>query len=359
MEMYIVPKDTRPAFTLEGKAREATASREDGGAGGASSLSGDTGPDWLSHGPATLPLSQGDDAPPGPWQSESLLAESWSTMGDPDPEDAKSLDSSEGGVLLPGEENHSSPSDMVHLEREDEDEEEEEEEEAEEVETAGGEEEDDMQSSVLSMLGGEQELEELRREQEQQEEEEEEQPRHLSSQLLVAAAEDALRAGGRHHLSGREASTATAPMPIFKLQPPSSTSTPVPSITSPSSSSSSSSCRPSEVVEEQRYSRQELLPPPVLVPVVAGQPAAAAAAESRAPDQPRFSQVPLGSVGEEKVPGHGTPQNPTTEAPAAAAAAAAAEPAGSTDLPMMLCGGAVLVAVVGVVAYGALAYGRK
>ncbi|CAL8386131.1 unnamed protein product [Gadus morhua 'NCC'] len=340
-------RPARPAFTLEGKAREATASREDGGAGGASSLSGDTGPDWLSRGPATLPLSQGD-VPPGPWQSESLLAESWSTMGDPDPEDAKSLDSSEGGVLLPGEENNSSPSDMVHLEREDEEEEaveteeEEEEEEAEEVETAGGEEEDDMQSSVLSMLGGEQELEELRREQE--EEEEEQQPRHLSSQLLVAVAEDALRAGGRRHLSGREASTATAPMPIFKFQPPSSTSTPVPSITS------SSSCRPSEVVEEQRYSRQELLPPPVLVPVVAGQPAAAAAAA----DQPRFSQIPLGSVGDEKVPGHRTPQNPTTEAPAAAA-----EPAGSTDLPMMLCGGAVLVAVVGVVAYGALAYGRK
>ncbi|CAL8318452.1 unnamed protein product [Lota lota] len=276
-------------------------------------------------------------------------------MGDVDPEDAKSLDSSDGVGLLAGEENHSSPSDMVHLEREDaemlEDEEEavetEEEEETEEVETAGAEEEDEMQSSVLSMLGGEQELEELRRE---EEEEEEQHLRPLSSQLLVAAAEDVLRAGAHRHLSGRVAPTATPPMPIFKLQPPSSTSTPVPSITS-----SSSSCRPSEVVEEQRYSRQELLPPPVLVPVVAGQPVAAT--ESHAPDQSRFSQIPLGSVGEEKVPVAG-PRKPTMEAPDVKPDAAA-KPAGSTDLPMMLCGGAVLVAVVGVVAYGTLAYGRK
>ncbi|KAG8005566.1 hypothetical protein GBF38_001458, partial [Nibea albiflora] len=73
----------QPAFILEEKA-PVEPSRGDGAGGEARSLSPGL----------TLPLTQAESL--GPWQSESLLAESWSTMGDVDPEDAKSLDSTNG-----------------------------------------------------------------------------------------------------------------------------------------------------------------------------------------------------------------------------------------------------------------------
>lgn len=82
--------------------------------------------------------------------------ESWAQVGIMDPEDIKSLDSAEGVALAEEQsENNSSNSDIVHVERED----------AELLEE-GGEtvEEAELQSSVLSMLGSESELAAIREE---------------------------------------------------------------------------------------------------------------------------------------------------------------------------------------------------
>ncbi|KAJ8391058.1 hypothetical protein AAFF_G00096790 [Aldrovandia affinis] len=109
-------------------------------------LSGEQ-PEQLSP-PASL-LGVGDSSGPSSWQTESLPAslaghESWAQVMDP--EDAKSLDSSDGAALAEERsENNSSNSDIVHVERE----------EAELLEP-------ELQESVLSVLGTESELAEMR-----------------------------------------------------------------------------------------------------------------------------------------------------------------------------------------------------
>ncbi|KAM3587726.1 uncharacterized protein V6R79_012836 [Siganus canaliculatus] len=220
-------------------------------------------------------------------------------MGDVDPEDTKSLDSSDGAAVG-AEENHSSNSDMVHLEQE-EAELLEEEERARKEEEEEEEEEEDLQTSVLSVLGGERELDELR--------EEEEQDLHApqTEELLVCAEEP--------HVEKEPAEfrqvvppMALPPLPLFRLDPPSTTSTPVPSTTT------------SEV--EELFSVQGLQPPSILAPV-----------EPLEPVEP-----------------------PPAEAAEAAAPQQTAAAPSSTEL---LLGGAALVAVLGVVAYGAVAFCRK
>ncbi|KAL2102687.1 hypothetical protein ACEWY4_001855 [Coilia grayii] len=143
----------------------------------------------------TATLSPEDNSGPSSWQTDSL-ASSWATVGALDPEEAKSLEASE--ALLMAEErseNHSSISDMVHLEREEDEfleeddqqaeeearslrevemevEVEEEEEMEEEVvveEVEEEEEEEELQASLMSVLGTERELEEMMAEQEAQE----------------------------------------------------------------------------------------------------------------------------------------------------------------------------------------------
>lgn len=297
------PSSEDAAFSLEGKG-PVESSREDGGGGGG-------GPGAA----ATLPLTHTES--PGPWQSESLLAESWSTMGDvdPDPEDAKSLDSNDGAALA-GEENHSSNSDMVHLERE----------EAEMLEEAEREErgkrtgededeEDEMQTSVLSVLGGDRELVALR--------EEEESLQAPESEELLVSAEEPLREKEPVEFRHVVPPMALPPLPIVKLHPPSTTSTPVPSTTT------------SEA--EEVFPSPGLLPPSILS-------AMAAEASAAGPEQLQFSQVPLSDEHSEKESQGPPPPDPETK------------PLTSTGL---LCGGAALVAVVGVVAYGAVVYCRK
>lgn len=196
--------------------------------------------------PAVPPLSA------SPWQSESLLAESWSTMGDLDPEDAKSLDSSDGGAAA---ENHSSNSDMVHLE--------EAEEEEEEVD-------EELQTSVLDLQTAETEEE-----------------------LLMSSVEP------QAEFTQMLPPMALPPLPVFRLEPPSTTSTPTPSTTA---------------AEEPPYTSPGLLPPCSILP-----PAVARDVSSE-----EGSKV-----------------------------------GGPADLPVLLCGSAALVAVVGVMAYGIMAYCRK
>ncbi|XP_023808221.1 bcl-2-like protein 13 [Oryzias latipes] len=239
----------------------------------------------------------------GAWQSESLLAESWSTMGDVDPEDAKSLDSSDGAALT-GEENHSSNSDIVHLERD----EVEMLEEGEERQKRKGEEEDDEEELQASVLG---------------EEEGSELQAPETVELLVSAEEPRTSREFRHVVPPM----ALPPLPIVKLDPPSTTSTPVPSTTA------------SEA--EEPFSIQSLHPPSILAPILP-EPS------ETNPQEPTFSQIPFTDVEEhllkEKPQQKVEPMTPKTKA------------LSSFEL---LLGGAALVAAVGVLAYGALAYCKK
>ncbi|XP_068573438.1 bcl-2-like protein 13 [Cebidichthys violaceus] len=242
-------------------------------------------------------------------------------MGDVDPDDTKSLDSNDGGVLG-GEENHSFNSDMVHLERE----EAEMLEEAEKARRTEEEEEDDedLQTSVLSLLGGERELVELS---------EEEQDLHApeTEELLVSAEEPRVEKKKPAEFMQVVPPMALPLLPIVRLDPPSTTSTPVPSTTS------------SEA--EELYPTQGLQPPSFLAQVEA---------EPLSERQLKFSQIPLSDVEEHSVQSsQAAPEKPEPPQPTAPKTP---KPLSSTEL---LCGGAVLVAVVGVVAYGAVAYCRK
>lgn len=248
-------------------------------------------------------------------------------MGDMDPEDTKSLDSSDGAVLA-GEENHSSNSDMVHLEREEVEMLEAAEKEATEEErgrkTEEEEEEDEeLQTSVLSVLGGERELVELR-------EEEQDLQAPETEELLVSAEEPRVE---KEPAEFRQVvpPMALPPLPIVRLDPPSTTSTPVPSTTT------------SEA--EELYLNQGLHPPSILSPLAAEPPAASL-------EQLKFSQIPLTDADEHSVQESEVAPEKLDPQPTAPKT----KPLSSTEL---LCGGAALVAVVGVVAYGAVAYCRK
>ncbi|XP_023263993.1 bcl-2-like protein 13 [Seriola lalandi dorsalis] len=249
-------------------------------------------------------------------------------MGDVDHEDTKSLDSSDG-VVLPGEENHSSNSDMVHLEREEVEMLEEAEKEAAEDERARRteeeeEEDEELQTSVLSVLGGEKELVELR-------EEEQDLQAPETEELLVSAEEPYVKKAPAEFRQVVPP-MALPPLPIVRFDPPSTTSTPVPSTTTTEA--------------EELYSLQGLHPPSILAPMAAEPPA-----ESL--EQLKFSQIPLSDVEEHSVKeSQAAPEKPEPQP----AATKTGKPLTSTEL---LCGGAALVAVVGVVAYGAVAYCRK
>ncbi|CAN9508415.1 unnamed protein product [Ophioblennius macclurei] len=252
-------------------------------------------------------------------------------MGDVDPEDAKSLDSNDGAALA-GDENHSSNSDMVHLEREEAEMLEEAAEREEKGRRTGGEEEEDddeMQTSVLSVLGGERELVALR-------EEEEEELRAPETEEVLVSTEEPRREKEPVEFRHVVPPMALPPLPIVKLHPPSATSTPVPSTTT------------SEA--EELYPHQGLLPPSILSAMAAEPPATADAA---GPEQLKFSQIPLSDEHSEKE-SQAAPEKPEPEEEPSSAPVT--KPLTSTE---MLCGGAALVAVVGVVAYGAVVYCRK
>ncbi|XP_071188640.1 bcl-2-like protein 13 [Salvelinus alpinus] len=288
-----------------------------------------------------LQLSQGDSGGSGPWQTESSLAESWSTVGDMmDPEDTKSLDSSDGVVHLAEErsENHSSISDMVHLEREEEILVEEEEEEEEEEGSLG--EEEELHASVMSVLGGGGDMSEFREEELDTQEllpsSEVSADHQETMDLMMSVAEELFVQEEPVEVS--YATTASMPMPVWKLEPPSASSTPVPSIPTLA-----------ELHSELQYSMQEQLhPPPVLGPG-APQPLD----QSQTNSQPE-SSVSLHTAQEtQEIP------PVTQEVPPEKTEAELATSLHATELPVLLCGGAAMVAIVGVLAYGAVAYCRK
>ncbi|XP_056878332.1 histone H3.v1 [Takifugu flavidus] len=232
-------------------------------------------------------------------------------MGDMDPEDTKSLDSGDSTAMT-AEENHSSNSDMVHLEREEaellEEAEKEEKERRAEEEEEEEEEDEELQTSVLSILGGERETFE----------EEQELQAPVPEELLESVEESCLEKKPAEFTQAAMLTTLP-PLPIVKLDPPSTTSTPVQSITTAEA--------------KELYCAEGLRPPSILV----------SAEPLEENDGQQFQQIPLsGEPPAEKK----TSTPPKTSKPTLS----------STEL---MCGGAALVAVVGVVAYGAVAYCRK
>lgn len=269
-------------------------------------LSGEQASDQLSP-PASL-LTLGDSSEPASWQTESLPVsltghESWAQVSMMDPEDVKSLDSAEGVALAEEQsENNSSNSDIVHVERED----------AELLEEAGETaEEGELQSSVLSVLGSESELAAVR----------EQEP--AASELLAEPVAEPV--------------VMEIPPPLSPPPPP------------PSSALADQELPPvhAAVTASIPVPEPELLSQPDPAPV---EPPPSSPPEPEATlEQEILSEVELKTSQTPDLPIPSPAELQTTSVPQAE----------SAELPVLLYGGAALVAVAAVLAFGALAYRKK
>ncbi|XP_072551027.1 bcl-2-like protein 13 isoform X2 [Salminus brasiliensis] len=305
-------------------------------------LSGEQVPELLS--PPESLLTTADSSGPGSWQTESLPVsltghESWAQVSEMDREDTKSLDSAEGMALAEERsENNSSNSDIVHVERE----------EAELLEE-GQEpaEEGELQESVLSVLGSESELAALRAELR-----EEATPPSAKAPDLLGSPEESIVI-----MEAPVSLAAPAPESAFALQPEFSTPPEPPVVAAaavaplvPDPEPELKTAQPEPVlapVEPQ-------LPSPVKEPVPAAEPEAEPEPQPAPPDHEPPAQEPLVMQEVPAVPA--SAQEPPVLPPAAALAQT--EP-GPSELPVLLYGGAALVAIAALVAYGALAYRKK
>ncbi|XP_055018272.1 uncharacterized protein LOC129411454 isoform X1 [Boleophthalmus pectinirostris] len=214
---------------------------------------------------------------PGPWQSESLLASSWSTIEDAD---TQSLGSSDSGTAA------------------------DEEEEGPEIEHRG----EEPVISGLSQFSVEME-EDIQAPQTQE--------------LLVSAEEPHIETESAEFMHVVPP-MALPPLPILQLDPPSNSSTPV-------------HCTSAGDPEELLSTPLGLHPPSILTPM--SHPTVKTAV-----DDPELSQ------------------KHSVRAPSPQREHLKSKPAKTqtfTEVPVLLCGGAALVAVVGVMAYGAVAFLRK
>ncbi|XP_051953528.1 bcl-2-like protein 13 [Xyrauchen texanus] len=290
-------------------------------------LSGEQASDQLSS-PASL-LTVGDSSGPASWQTESLPVsltghESWAQIGMMDPEDIKSLDSAEGVALAEEQsENNSSNSDIVHVERED----------AELLEECGETvEEGELQSSVLSMLGSESELAAVREEAPP----EQFPPAHepvvpveepmviTETPLKVSDAPPPASVEQEQVVSHPVA--AVNPVPELQSQPAQPETVPAP-VEPPST------CPVTEHL-------------PVMAPLPDPEPVQATV------EQEIFPEV-------EPKPTLLTQDLPVSTATMAPVQIQSVPQTESSDLPVLLYGGAALVAIAAVVAFGALAYRKK
>ncbi|XP_074487962.1 bcl-2-like protein 13 [Sebastes fasciatus] len=303
-------------------------------------LSGDQHPDQLSP-PSSLLCTGDNSSEQSSWQTESFpvsLAghESWAQVAAMDPEDIKSLDSNEGVALAEERsENNSSNSDIVHVERED----------AELLEEGG--EIGAIDESMMSVLGTESDLAALR-----------EEYREQTPPVPVSADAD-----------------STAPASLLSLEDPVVIETPA-----------SLSAEPPLVLEPE-------LPPlvpeaaaepepaaPLSVPAVEPEPepepAAATApvpaevatpsqaketpAEPEATSEPEQEPEPIAMPPQSEEPEPETVAEPAAVAPIESPAEeppVQLEP--ESDLPVLLYGGAALVVLAAVMAYGVISYRRK
>ncbi|XP_076152634.1 uncharacterized protein LOC143136060 [Alosa pseudoharengus] len=299
----------------------------------------------------TVAQSLEEASGPSSWQTDSL-ASSWATVGTLDPDEAKSLEASES-LLLSEErsENHSSISDIVHLEREEaelleeaerqeearslRDVEVEEEEEEEEVAAEGVEE---LQSSMMSVLGTEKELAELRVEQEVQalrgDAPELKAPKTM--ELLMSVEEPELQEEPEEVVWPLLCSTPPPAIP----KPPASVHLPVPTVSPP-------------VLVDPEFQPLKEVPP--LQPRLEQQPPRKAhkvpLVETQKEPLAKPAATPLAVEESFDI---ATKEVPVTQEPEPAV-----PPSSTFELSSLLYGSAALVAVMGMVAYGALALSRK
>ena len=282
-----------------------------------------------------------------------------------DPEDAKSLDSNEGVAALAEErsENNSSNSDIVHVERED----------AELL--AEGEE---LQESMLSVLGTESDLAALRAE--FKEEEEDAIPSHTAlipdaPQALVVLEEPVVLEAPASLsavpplLVSADMEPPPEPVPESKPEPPAPVPEPQPEAPSeaPSMASAVESPPPSPIKEATAPPAPEPQPEPasepVLEPVVVPEPVPIQEPPVAQLEVPEAAAAPILET-LVTPPAEALLQAPEPAPAPAPAPAAEPEPEPepkpeSSELPVLLYGGAALVVMAAVAAYGALAYRRK
>ncbi|XP_076848330.1 bcl-2-like protein 13 isoform X2 [Brachyhypopomus gauderio] len=270
-------------------------------------LSGEPAPDLLS--PPESLLTEADSSGLASWQSESLPMslsghDSWAQVGAMEPEDTKSLDSAEAVALAEEQsENNSSNSDIVHVEREEV-----------EILEEGTEptQERELQESLLSMLGTE-------------------------SDLGVDPAEDTPPPAER---------VAAVPesMALEEL------------VTEPFSSLGATA----PPVDVERESRPAPAPPAAPDPEPESDRSSPVEEPPRAEPEPA---VPPSTQEPKSQAVQLTPilaQQPTITPPAAAPeqTESGVKPQAS-ELPVLLYGGAALVAIAALLAYGVLTYRKK
>ncbi|XP_070829047.1 bcl-2-like protein 13 [Chaetodon trifascialis] len=318
-------------------------------------LSGEQHPDQLSP-PSSLLCTGDNSSEQSSWQTESLpvsLAghESWAQVGVMDPEDVKSLDSNEGVALVEERsENNSSNSDIVHVERE----------EAELLEEGG--EGGAIEESMMSVLGTESELAELREEFRDQtppvpasaeagstasllsleEPVVIETPAVLSAEPSLTSSEPELLPPGPEAAAPPPPEPEPpAPLTVPAVEPepepePAAAPTPVPAEVVPPSPAKEAPAAPAEPeATSEPAPEPEQEPEPVAVPT---QPEPETVAELGAPlFAPPAPEAPV--------------ETPAEEPPV--------QPEPASELPVLLYGGAALVVLAAVMAYGAMSYRRK
>lgn len=303
-------------------------------------LSGEQHPDQLSP-PSSLLCTGDNSSEQSSWQTESLpvsLAghESWAQVGVMDPEDVKSLDSNEGVALAEERsENNSSNSDIVHVERE----------EAELLEDGG--EVGAIDESMMSVLGTESELAELREEFRDQTP-----PVPASAPASLLSLEEPVVIETPAILSAEPSLISSEP----ELPPP------VPAAPPPS--------EPAPLSVPAVEPEPEPEPASVTAPVpveVAPPPLAKEAPE--APAEPETISEPAPGQEPEPVTVPPQPEPETVAEPVALLAAPPApeapaeeppvQPEPESELPVLLYGGAALVVLAAVMAYGFISYRRK
>lgn len=368
-------------------------------------LSGEQGREQLSP-PESLLISVADSSGLSSWATQSLPVslsghESWAQVGTMEPDDAKSVDSGEGVASAEERsENNSSNSDIVHVERE----------EAELLEEGEAVEEGELQESMLSVLGTESDLESLR----------EELKREASSpqQLVSEAPESLMSLEEQTVILETPPSLVAAVLPV-DIEPKSLTSSSptliaevqlecsvhpslplaaTPQVLDPEPERQSAQSEPVPAPVEPQVLRtiqepeakseaqpeavqaapvHEILlqepqaqvvqaitaQEPLLLPPVPAQEIPSLEPkiiqETSAPSQVHLV-LPSAAAPEQEILPQELQPVPTTSVPAQElpAAPAHAEPE-SSEIPVLLYGGAALVAIAALVAYGALAYRKK
>ncbi|XP_057692692.1 bcl-2-like protein 13 [Corythoichthys intestinalis] len=307
-------------------------------------LSGEQAPDQLSP-PSSLLCTGDNSSGHSSWQTESLpvsLAghESWAQVCAMDPEDIKSLDSNEGVALVEERsENNSSNSDIVHVERE----------EAEMLEE--GAEGGAIEESMMSVLGTESELAQLREE--------------ITSQIALApvtveehasliSLEDPV-------VIETPLSLSTEPS-LISLEP--ERPPPVPEATAlPSLEPQPSAPLAVTVMEPEPESERAIAP--VLDEAATLSPAKQAQITKPESSEPQSELATVPPQQEPEAPNEPEAPPPPAEilVPETHAQAVTEEPSvqpePESELQALIYGGAALVLLTAVMAYGVISYRRK